>query len=315
MLRHGFDVWLFDYRTSTALPSVHEQSSLDDIARHDIPAAVRHILAQVGAEGWRPPWNAAAKPQIAAFGHCMGSATLAMSLLSGRLHQDGESSLRALILSQVPLVTVPSDYSRYRRELAAFLRNAAGFDHINFAADDSVDAREMLIDRLLATQPAVLGDCLGAGEDLAEPRTDIATCRRISGIIGPLYHHDNVKLSHRLMHRYFGWGSMSVFMQITKFFEYQRLVSADGTNHYVTDANIAAYMKGLPVALLHGSRNQVFKLESAQKTREMLARVNGGGGCELIEARDYAHFDCLVGDEAHVDIYPQLSRFLRARVL
>jgi hypothetical protein len=91
-------------------------------------------------------------------------------------------------------------------------------------------------------------------------------------------------------------------------------VSADGVNHYVTDDNIANYMN-LPVALLHGSRNQVFKFESAEKTRAMLERVNGPGRCELIEARSYAHFDCLVGDEAHIDIYPRLSRFLLAQVL
>jgi len=90
----------------------------------------------------------------------------------------------------------------------------------------------------------VLGDCRDECKDAhgrvlerGEPRTDIATCKRVSGIIGPLYLHRNVCSSHHLMHQYFGWGSMSVFMQITKFFEYQRLVSADGVNHYVTDDN------------------------------------------------------------------------------
>jgi choline dehydrogenase-like flavoprotein/alpha-beta hydrolase superfamily lysophospholipase len=325
MLRHGFDVWLFDYRTSTALPSAREQCSLDDIARYDIPAAVDRILAVVGAEGWPRHAPREAKPRIMAFGHCMGSATLAMSLLSGRLayrdpaglaaaqpRYDGVSKLSAVVLSQVPLFTVPSDYSRYRRELAAFLRNAVGLEHVNFAADDGVDAREMLIDRILAAQPAVLGECPHEHER-AVPRTDIATCKRVSGIIGPLYDHRNVQRSHHLMHQYFGWGSMSVFMQITKFFEYHRLVSADGVNHYVTDANIAAYLN-LPVALLHGRNNQVFKLESSQRTRDALERVNGPGGCELIDPPGYAHFDCLIGDRAHEDVYPRLSRFLLAQV-
>jgi len=313
MLEQGFDVWLFDYRTSTALASSRDQCSLDDIARYDIPGAVDRILAEVTREGWRPRRAPQDPPQILAFGHCMGSATLAMSLLSGRLAYDhGRSKLGAVVLSQVPLVIVPSDYSRYRRHLAAFLRDAVGVEHVNFAADDGVDALEMLIDRLLGTQPPVLGECPHE-HDRAERRPDIPTCKRISGIIGPLYDHANVGLSHDLMHQYFGWGSMSVFMQITKFFEYQRLVSADGVNQYVTDGNVQRHMS-LPVALLHGARNQVFRIDSAWRTRAMLERINGPGSCELIDAERYAHFDCVVGDRAHRDIYPRLSRFLLAHI-
>jgi hypothetical protein len=336
-LGRGFDVWLFDYRTSTALPSCREQCSLDDIARYDIPKAVDRILEVVGGEGWRPPGAPPeAKPQIMAFGHCMGSATLAMSLLSGKLvyhdevvppgepkppqerpRYEGVAKLGAVVLSQVPLFIEPSDNSRYRRQLAAFLRNAIGLEHVNFAADDGANAREMLIDRLLATLPPALGECEHE-HDRVEPRTDIATCKRVSGIIGPLYVHKNVTRSHHLMHHYFGWGSMSIFMQITKFFEYNRLVSADGVNQYVTDDNIEAHMK-MPVALLHGTCNQVFKFASALKTRATLERVNGRDDkgrrrYQLIGARGYAHFDCLVGDNAHQDIYPRVSKFLLAQL-
>jgi choline dehydrogenase-like flavoprotein len=327
LLREGFDVWLFDYRTSTALASCRDQNSLDDVARFDIPAAVDKILAELLQEGWRPPEGAPAeaRPQIMAFGHCMGSATLAMSLLSGRLSYGDDaattrpgwtfarrSKISALALSQVPLFTVPSDYSRYRRQLAAVLRNTLGIEHFNFAADDGVDAREMLLDRLWGSLPAMLGECDEGHEheyNPAEPRTDIATCKRVSGIIGPLYVHKNVTKTHHLMHHYFGWGSMSVFSQIAKFFEYERLVSADGVNHYVTDDNISSFMK-MPVALLHGDQNQVFKFESAEKTHATLERVNGKGSCELIRAEGYAHFDCLIGDKACDEVYPALSRFL-----
>ncbi len=78
LLARNFDVWLLDYRTSTALPTVHEQCLLDDVARYDIPAAVDYILKANG----RPDG------QVLALGHCMGAATLAMSLLAGWLKHE-----------------------------------------------------------------------------------------------------------------------------------------------------------------------------------------------------------------------------------
>lgn len=79
----GWEVWLLDHRISTRLPEGQRPSTMDQIARHDLPGAVQHILAQLdaelGAKAGDPPL------QIFAFAQCIGAASLAMSLLSGRL--------------------------------------------------------------------------------------------------------------------------------------------------------------------------------------------------------------------------------------
>jgi choline dehydrogenase-like flavoprotein len=309
LLKQNFDVWLLDYRTSTALPSGRAQCLLDDVAAHDIPAAVRCILDRTRR-----------KPRV--FGHCMGAATLAMSLLAGRLKNgNGESLISAAVFSQVPPFIVGGYYSQYRRQLAAFFRDVVGLDNVTLAADDAATGWEVLMDRLFATLPVEIAEApYREGEpelcphehDRRVPRTDIATCKRVAGFIGPLYLHANVTVAHPLMHRYFGWGSISVLAQIAKFFEYERLVTADGGNAYVTDDNIARTLD-MPIALLHGDRNQVFAFESATRTKDRLNKIREGS-CTLLTIgndRHYAHFDCLIGDEAYLDIFPSVSQFLR----
>jgi hypothetical protein len=214
-------------------------------------------------------------------------------------------------------------------------------DGINFGADDKAKLWESLMDRLLATLPVAM-ETSPYGERTPErcedlvpaasphkvfglrvpllspflqwartkPRTDVATCRRVSGIIGPLYVHENVKNTHHLMHHYFGFGSVSVLTQVAKFFEYEQLVSAEGANVYTSDENIRRYFD-FPIALLHGKRNQVFDPESARRSRDRINSVRSDQPCVLIEARDYAHFDCLVGDKAYFEVFPRISDFFR----
>jgi len=309
LLERNFDVWLLDYRISTALPVSREQCSLDDVARYDIPGAVEYILRRSG------------RPQLMVFGHCMGAATLAMSQLAGHLGEGEHRKIKAAVLSQVPPCIVGGYYSNYRQHLVAFLRDALGLRNVNLAADASASAWEVVMDRLFATLPlmcehAPYGErapesCLGEHDDASEVRTDIATCRRISGIIGLVYAHHNVRLTHRIMHHYFGHGSVSVFAQIAKFFEYERLVTADGANAYLTGANIQTRFD-LPTALLHGEWNQLFNIESALRSA---AEINGVHAktkpCTVLNIERYGHFDCLIGDHAHADVFPKVTAFLR----
>ena len=326
LLARGFEVWLFDYRTSTALPYSRLACSLDDVAAIDIPHAVEYIR------------RCTQRPRIMAIGHCMGSATLSMALLSGALEparlsrlevpgkplpqQDrgggqgegtAEPVLAAAVFSQVPPYIVGGSYSQWRQQLAALFRDVLGVDVINLAADAGVSAWEAVMDRIFATLPGERHDSqLPGGCPLADP-----TCRRVAGIIGPLYRHDNVGRMHERLDQYFGWANVSVFNQIARFFEYERLVSAEGSNVYVTDENIRRHL-GLPIALLHGRENQVFSVQSAQRTHRHLQRIHGARpgpqAHETIIVDGYCHFDCLIGDHAWRDVFPPVSAFLARHV-
>ncbi|MGA8005037.1 MAG: alpha/beta fold hydrolase, partial [Burkholderiales bacterium] len=295
LLKQGFDVWLFDYRTSTALPSCREQHTLDPVAAIDIPEAVKQILRRTAFD------------KILVFGHCMGSASLAMSILSGEL--DGK--LSKVVFSQVPPFVVGGAYTQWRRQLVALLRDVLGLDAVNLVADDGAKAWEVLLDRLLGTLSLGHGDCPGE-HDRAVPRVDIATCKRVSGIIGPLYRHEHMTRTHHLLHQYFGFGTLATYAQVAKFIEYEQLVSADGVNRYVNDDALSRFMN-IPIAFLHGDCNRMFDIASSQRSFDNLRRVNEEymDQYELLVAKGYSHFDCLAGDNAHRDVFPMISDFLK----
>jgi choline dehydrogenase-like flavoprotein len=308
--RRGFDVWLLDYRTSTALKSVDDPCTLDQVARYDIPAAVDHILADTG------------RKQLKAFAHCMGSATFSMSLLMGAL----KGKVSRLVLSQVPPHIVGGKYSQARREVAALLRDMFGVKSIKLAADDQHGSVEGFADRLLGTfplaadpdDPASHDEHCPHEHDRRVPRTEIATCKRVTGVVGRLYNHRNLSAAtHSQLGLCFGRGNLEAYSHISRFFDYERVVSADGQNVYVSDEAIRQYLN-FPIALLHGEDNVVFDHESSERTLKELVRVNGSGGAdrvlyELLSIPGHCHFDCIVGTEAPALVFKPVADFLAQR--
>ena len=71
LFEHGYDVWVLDYRASPSLASGSTQFTLDDIAKYDYPAAVEKVREVSAAES------------VQVMAHCVGSATLLMSLALG----------------------------------------------------------------------------------------------------------------------------------------------------------------------------------------------------------------------------------------
>ncbi|MEN9670815.1 MAG: hypothetical protein RL018_1092, partial [Pseudomonadota bacterium] len=134
----GFDVWLFDYRTSSLLDASKKPSTMDDIAAFDIPEAVNQVIKVLREE------DEASKKligdddlQIYAFAHCVGAASLAMSLLGGYLeHKDntgsgkGYGKLAGCTFSQMQMYLVGSVTGQMRLPLASLMRDTLGVDYV-----------------------------------------------------------------------------------------------------------------------------------------------------------------------------------------
>ena len=294
----GFDVWLFDYRTSSILDASKDPSTMDDIARHDIPEAVRHVLEALAAETGAP----FEQLQIHAFAHCVGAASLAMSLLGGFLKHkgSGRDQLASVTLSQMQAFLVGSKTAQMRLQVGGILRDTLGIDYMRLsAAERKPSALESILDRLFASLPVDPGEYCPYEHDRIQLRPGICTCKRMSGTISRLLKHDRLKeATHDRLAVYFGRANTSLLVHGGRCVESERLVNADGQNVYVTDANIAAHLQ-MPVAILHGRHNALFDVESARRTHEHLCRVNPhmrkARVYPLIIARDYAHFDCTIG--------------------
>ena len=270
----GYDVWLFDYRSSTILDASKLACTMDDIAEFDIPRAVDHILGNLRSE---LKFGANVKIQIYAFTHCVGSASMAMSLLAGKLaDQDKVSKIAGVILSQMQPFLVGSKTNQMRLQTASFLRDVAGIGVLRLsAAEKQPTAFESLLDRLYASLPTTDAERCPHENDQVEERPDIATCKRMTGMLSRLLKHDQInEKTHEKLGIYFGRANTSLFIHGAKCVEYERLVNADGQNVYVTDENIGKYFR-LPMAFLHGRENVLFDYESLTRTLYQLTRVNG----------------------------------------
>jgi hypothetical protein len=151
----GWDVWLLENRISTGLdghtaqwnPAAYLEPcrrphNMDQIAGIDIPAAVEFMRGKLKQEA-----NSAASPKVFAFAQCVGSASLAMSILAGKLHttpaqgaEAGEPMLAGAFLSQFHPYTVAHADTQARTSLPAFLRDVLRLGGVNFSTLDT--ARE-----------------------------------------------------------------------------------------------------------------------------------------------------------------------------
>ncbi|MBK8667206.1 MAG: alkaline phosphatase D family protein [Burkholderiales bacterium] len=325
----GFDIWLFEYRTSSVLEASKRGCTMDDIAVLDIPAAVDHILKVVSAEDKH--LMVGELPQIYAYGHCVGAATLAMSLLGGHLQhpprgaaapgEPGPGKLAGVVFSQMQAFLIGSPSAQARFAFGGLARDALGIEYFRLsAAEREPDALEALLDRLHASLPVDPKEDCSVSNLIRDDETDQysrgrfrqwladrcqasfgdeCSCKRMSGTISRLFKHDRIlPQTHRKLPAYFGRANTSLMLHASRCMEAERLVNADGQNVYVTDQRIRAYLK-LPVALLHGKHNAVLNVESTHQTHRQIGRINPelllAGVYQKIVAEDYAHFDCTIG--------------------
>lgn len=84
----GFDVWLFDWRTSPLLAAHKKPYTLADVARFDWPAAVAEVRKRTGAE------------QVTILAHCLSSPALFFALIRGHLDT---AHVKRIVASQVAI--------------------------------------------------------------------------------------------------------------------------------------------------------------------------------------------------------------------
>ena len=316
----GYDVWLLEYRTSTALDGetkawdtasyvepCRRAATMDEIAQHDIPAAVKFIRKTLAAEPGGSVF------QIFAFGQCVGSASLAMSVLSGWL----KDSLAGVVLSQFMPYCIAGEGTQARTSVPAFLRDVLRMPGVNFstldtareaeeaaafAVDgwDGVDGVKSLKGKMLpraadaykSTMTDTLIDVITGvypteddevhhGErertpHILQTQAEVTT-RRIMAIEAPLFQQGNLsKETFRRMPILFGHANIELFDHARRCVEYERLVDKDGRNVYVTQDNIVNNLT-MPLCLMHGKDNALFDWESSTRSARLIAGFRGDG--------------------------------------
>ncbi len=336
----GYDVWLLDYRTSTALDGetkawaddsyvepCRRAATMDEIAAHDVPAAIKFIRKTLADE------NSNKALQIFAFAQCVGSASLAMSALSGKLKdspQDKNGWLAVMVLSQFMPYCIAGEGTQARTSVPAFLRDVLRMPGVNFSTLDTAreadeaaafaaggvagvralkgklppraaDAyqstmTDTLIDVIAGVYPTD-DDEVHHGDRKGTPyilQTQAeVTARRIMTIEAPLFRQRNLsKETFRRMPILFGHANIELFDHARRCVEYERLVDKDGRNVYVTQDNIVNNLT-MPLCLMHGKDNDLFALESSTRSARLIAGFRGDKGVydAAKDAYDYSKGD------------------------
>ncbi|HUF47198.1 MAG TPA: GMC oxidoreductase [Vicinamibacterales bacterium] len=268
---HEYDTWLFDYRASPALPASRTQFTLDDIARRDWPAAIRTVREVTGA----------ADVQIV--GHCVGSLSTYMALLSGL------TGVRQFVSSQLtPHIDVEAmDKFKAGIHLIETLK-ALGMPGVTTGNATTPMLRH--VDHLLALYPMP-----------AEWRALGGVSRRIYAIYGHVLKPENLnQATVDALGDIFGFGNLTAFSQITELLRKGHLVDANGNDTYLPQVGRLK----LPIAIIHGADNVFFFPKGSERTYEWLRAANGTELYSRHVIPGYAHLDCFIGANAARDVLP-----------
>ncbi len=114
LCNEGREVWVLDMRTSCALHSASHDWDFEDMAYHDIPAAIDYITSTTGCG------------QVDVVAHCMGAVMLSMSILgtpAGKQNASLKEKIRKIVLSQAGPVLRFSAANTFRAFMMHYLKN------------------------------------------------------------------------------------------------------------------------------------------------------------------------------------------------
>jgi cholesterol oxidase len=278
---HGFDIWLLDYRDSIALAASAKESSGDDVALNDYPAAVDKVREVTGA------------PDVQMVVHCWGSTTFFMAMLAGL------QGVRSAVCSQIATHIVAPVATRIKTglHLPTFL-NDIGIHSLTAAAGSKEDLLHRVYDAALRLYPVQMKE-----------RCSSAVCHRISFMYAPLYNHERLNdLTHSTLYETFGIANMKAFQHLALLTNRGHLVDFSGNDVYLPHLNRLA----IPITFIHGAENECFEPQSTQITYDLLRQTNGTSFYDRHVIPGYGHIDCIFGKTAVADVFPYVLDALEA---
>lgn len=279
LVEAGFDVWLFDYRASIALPSSVKEFTIDDIAKLDWPAAVAEVRRRTGADS------------VQVVGHCVGSVTILMAILAGL------EGVRSAVCSQFAVHPRTSLLNRAKNAFHVVdLFHIVGIKRLN--PDSGRGVKGWAIDLAAGVLPIPRGEAC-----------QVPVCRWLNAVFGLTHTHAQLNAeTHEAFTTTFGTGEVTPLRQLSKMTRKRKAVDHEGRNTYLPNVD----RLGLPLLFIQGSENYIFKPKGTAKTLSWLRKHHDPALFELLYLDGYAHLDGIVGRNASVDVFPHVVAHLDA---
>ncbi len=281
LVARGFDVWLLDYRASIELPSSCIQSTADDVATYDYPAAIAKVLELTGAK------------TVQMVVHCYGSASFFMAMLKGL------QGVRSAVCSQVAthFVGPAATEIKVGLHIPEFLQSL-GVESLTAYVDKHTDWKGRLYEIAMRLYPMPFRE-----------QCDSPVCHRITFLYSQVFDHQQLNAAtHANLHEMFGVANIRAFEHLSRMVREGHLVTAAGMNTYLPHLERLA----IPIAFIHGGDNQCFLPRSTEITYNLLCEKNGRNLYTRHVIPHYGHADSILGKNASKDVYPYIADHLES---
>lgn len=277
LVARGFDVWMFDWRTSPELAAHAAPYTMDEVARFDWPAAVAAVRAHTGAE------------QVAVMAHCMSASALLLSLVRNHLHR---ALISRAVCSQVGLHLVQGRLQRITRwTFADRLAPREGMLHFR-PHEVTGGAADRLLSLLAATLPVA-------------HRDEGPAWRRLSATFGALLHLPQTNPATRA-----ALADLVPEVHISFIQSLAPATRAPASSLLGRRDMRRLDRLALPITFLVGAENRTFPPRAARRTIELLRAHNDPSLYRLEVVGGFGHLDCLIGDDALSAVYPLIAAAL-----
>ena len=275
LVAHEYDVWLLDYRASIDLPAAQQQSTGDDVARYDYPAAVDTVRSLTGA------------PDVQMVVHCYGSATWTMAMLNGL------QGVRSAVCSQVSAHMKAPLLTRVKAGLhLPEMLDHLGVKSLSAYVDSKANWASKAYDKFLNLNPVPYHE--GCNNPV---------CHRITFMYSELYQHEQLnQATHDNLHELFGIGNITSFEHLAEMVRKGVVTDHNGGNVYLPHPERMA----IPILFLSGEDNKCYLPESTELTYNYLRQANGDELYTRKVIPGYGHIDCIFGANAVRDVFPSI---------
>eukprot|EP00270_Netrium_digitus_P013679 TRINITY_DN4573_c0_g1_i1.p1 TRINITY_DN4573_c0_g1~~TRINITY_DN4573_c0_g1_i1.p1 ORF type:complete len:421 (-),score=84.04 TRINITY_DN4573_c0_g1_i1:236-1498(-) len=287
LLKAGFEPWILELRYSGRYK--YENFTIDDFAKHDIPAAIAKI-AEIQNRKFE-------EARVHLLGHCIGGVSIHMTILGGYVPASAVASILctssshffivnqlALMKSVLPLMQI-SMFILGRRTVVPTVAKPA-----------KITWRQSIISALLQVLPST-------------QRCDNHVCQAYSGTFGSIFWHENVaKATHdvHFKHRATQFLAMSGLPQVRKILLAARIVDAKGNPEPYDHPERLA----VPTTYISGGKPILVLPETSRRANEYMREHHPEFEHERVVVPGYGHQDMLIGKDMEKDIFPHVLRHL-----
>ncbi|KAH9307741.1 hypothetical protein KI387_035652, partial [Taxus chinensis] len=283
LLDEGYEVWLLQPR----LHPLHSSNkfTIEDIARHDIPAAMTRIAEIHGPD-----------MKVHVIAHCVGGLAIHMSLLGGYISATNVASLVCTNSSMFFKVTT-SAFIKLMLPLIPISMAILGEKTILQLSENSKGGwRHKLLKSIAKTIPRT-------------ERCTLDECEIFSGIFGNTFWHDNISttMHHWLYKEAVPHLPMADFPHLRSICIAGHIVDSKGNNSFL----IHPERMPLPTTYISGGRSLLVTPNVSLLANQFMKLHQPDFHHERVVVEGFGHSDLLIGENSHKHVFPHILSHLK----